>query len=310
MKKIKFYIVILTTTFFSFPSFSQSIINKTWVVKEQAFEKNGNVVIAYTKDSTNNIVNLSNISFTFHLNNTYDAVGAFGQTFTGNYSLANNQLIMDGEVNDFLMLNSDSFQLSKTVEMLSTDTSMVTTLSKMTFIESSILPIELINFKAKVIENLVVLSWKTESETNIDYFEIQHSIDGKEFLPIGKVEGNGTTKVVKLYDFIHEQPVSGINYYRLKQVDFDGEFTFSNIVNVRFDSEEKISINPNPAKDFIYFQFSDSLPTEISILNIDGSELKKTDSINEKIDVSFLESGVYLLLFQFENGNSTIQKIH
>jgi len=94
------------------------------------------------------------------------------------------------------------------------------------------LPVELISFRGKSTLEGTLLTWQTATEKNNEGFEIEHSIDGRTWDNIGFTYGNGTSNELNSYEFIHELPVSGINYYRLKQIDFDGQFEYSHIVNV------------------------------------------------------------------------------
>ena len=80
------------------------------------------------------------------------------------------------------------------------------------------LPVELINFKAALIENVININWITASETNNSHFEIERSSDGIEFSRIGTIAGHGTTIEVQTYEFMDIIPQKGVNYYRLKQV--------------------------------------------------------------------------------------------
>ncbi|MEO9873016.1 MAG: hypothetical protein ABJF63_21205, partial [Ekhidna sp.] len=114
----------------------------------------------------------------------------------------------------------------------------------------TVLPVELLDFSAIAIENRVNLFWSTVTELNNDYFELFHSTDGVEFVSIGTVEGNGTTNELIEYGFTHEKPALGDNYYKLRQVDFDGTETFYDIVRVyndHFRASMDVTIYPNPA---------------------------------------------------------------
>src|SRR5690606_7492371 len=87
------------------------------------------------------------------------------------------------------------------------------------------LPITLTTFTARQLEaTKVTLDWTTASEENNDYFAIEYSADGRHFDELGMVRGAGSTTTSQHYSFIHHHPVAGSNYYRLRQVDFDGTF--------------------------------------------------------------------------------------
>jgi hypothetical protein len=97
---------------------------------------------------------------------------------------------------------------------------------------SIVLPIELINFDVNCINNQTTLKWCTSNETNNHYFTIEHSIDGNQFVDIGNLLGQGTTNSKHCYHFISPISNSGINYFRIKQTDYDGKISYSNIKTV------------------------------------------------------------------------------
>ncbi|MEP1096565.1 MAG: T9SS type A sorting domain-containing protein [Cyclobacteriaceae bacterium] len=114
---------------------------------------------------------------------------------------------------------------------------------------ASVLPVELIYFSGEALDNEVNLSWATATELNNDRFEIEHSLDGITFEKISEVAGNGTTSNEIEYAFTDSKPAFGVNYYRLKQVDYDGAFEYSNIVRIVNDfvrKEISVTTYPNP----------------------------------------------------------------
>jgi hypothetical protein len=120
----------------------------------------------------------------------------------------------------------------------------ITTFSEFTGIGNGTpLPIELLTFTADAAENEVVLNWSTASEINNHYFEIERSLDTKNAVKIGKVDGAGNSNTYLNYTLPDENPELGINYYRLKQVDFDGKFTFSEWIPVKFEGADKLQLS-------------------------------------------------------------------
>lgn len=99
---------------------------------------------------------------------------------------------------------------------------------------SSPLPIELLNFNAELVENTVVLDWATASETNNDYFIIERSADGKSFTPINQLKGAGNSIQKLAYTITDASPLTGVSYYRIKQVDFNGDYSFSNVKSISY----------------------------------------------------------------------------
>ncbi|MGK0388648.1 MAG: hypothetical protein ACI94Y_001380 [Maribacter sp.] len=111
-----------------------------------------------------------------------------------------------------------------------------------------ILPVELIYFDAIKDESTAVLKWETASEENNLGFNIEHSTNGEDFRPIGWVEGAGTTVEVQQYRFVDEDPIRGLNYYRLVQTDIDGTITRSDVEVLTFESKFHASVFPNPTR--------------------------------------------------------------
>lgn len=171
---------------------------------------------------------------------------------------------------------------------------------------SIVLPVELISFEALKENKSIKLTWSTASETNNDRFEIEKSYDGLRYDKIGQVNGMGTTNQRKDYQFTDDFPYWGTNYYRLKQVDSDGSYKYSVIQAVKIDSkrQDHFLVYPNPATTEIMLLGENEEIETISIYGIDGTFKENLRIINNsRIDVSFLESGTYLLKIRALNGN-------
>jgi len=114
------------------------------------------------------------------------------------------------------------------------------------------LPVELISFSIEHTSSQVNLSWQTASEINNDYFTVERSADAVNFFPIGRIDGKGTYNGTSNYTFTDFNPLQGISYYRLKQTDFDGKFSYSNIVSINYIlpvtvAQPTMKLFPNPA---------------------------------------------------------------
>ena len=130
-----------------------------------------------------------------------------------------------------------------------------------------VLPIELLYFKGKLIENTnVFLEWVTLSETNNDYFTLEKSIDGTIFNELVNIPGNGKTNKYIDYNYVDTEPFQPITYYKLKQTDYDGQFSYLDIVGIEID-------NNIYNKDYIYY-------------NILGQKINK--------EFNQLSSGIYM----------------
>ncbi len=109
------------------------------------------------------------------------------------------------------------------------------------------LPIELVNFNAKYSSGKVYLDWSTATEINNDYFLIQRSADNIAYENINNVDGSGNSSQTHYYADIDTKPLSGINYYRLCQVDYDGTRTYSYPRAIRTNGKADVVVFPNPA---------------------------------------------------------------
>ncbi len=109
------------------------------------------------------------------------------------------------------------------------------------------LPVTLVYFRAAYSEGQVKLNWATASEEDNDYFTVEKSKDGVEFTEVTRVKGAGTVSGLRTYQSMDTQPYEGTSYYRLKQTDLDGKFTYSNIRSVNAGgSSRSASVFPNP----------------------------------------------------------------
>ncbi|MCB0641472.1 MAG: T9SS type A sorting domain-containing protein, partial [Phaeodactylibacter sp.] len=175
-------------------------------------------------------------------------------------------------------------------------------------------PVELFDFSAEIEETQVRLIWQTATELNNSHFEVEWSVNGIAFEKIGAVQGHGTTAEVQRYELLHEQPANGVNYYRLRQVDFDGQFEYSDIRSVEFESlGRQIKIFPNPASTLSHIQIPGNFEFAI-IRAFDASgrmlfskELKGGQALQD-IDVSDWHSGLYVLQIDVD-GKTFIQKL-
>ncbi|MCU0391717.1 MAG: T9SS type A sorting domain-containing protein, partial [Thermoflexibacter sp.] len=174
------------------------------------------------------------------------------------------------------------------------------------------LPIQLIKFEAKAIEEqkVVELRWQTAREINNDFFVLEKSKDGKNFIAFKNVPSkNGNSTVTNDYLEIDQEPISGLSYYRLKQVDNDGTYTYSKIIPVYFADENAdggMILYPNPTESDInlqifdidlsegYISISDMLGREIHSEFIEGISPEKSLPIRLKQN---LASGAYILKF-------------
>lgn len=176
------------------------------------------------------------------------------------------------------------------------------------------LPIELVDFKGKYIDNKSVLSWVTASEKNNDYFILERSEDAHEFTQIGKIDGAGNSNSFLNYQFIDAKPINQVAYYRLKQVDFDGQYSNSQVIALRNNEVQTTEIKayPNPSNgNFLItnIPFEDGEDFVCEVYNLQGELLKKDLHISESngnllLQLNEQKSGVYWL--RLTNGFTTV----
>ncbi|MCC6723915.1 MAG: DUF4215 domain-containing protein [Saprospiraceae bacterium] len=176
----------------------------------------------------------------------------------------------------------------------------------------SALPVELVNFTATPIEQQVQLDWQTATETNNHGFDLQRSQDAKHWESITWINGHGNSQATQNYQHMDKKPKPGTNYYRLRQVDFDGASKFSKLVQVEFEGREhKLEVLPNPNAG--QFRLALALPKginyQVSISNtsgqtkwIQGGTSSGAFTISPLLD-SPLPSGIYFVKASTAWGN-------
>ncbi len=185
------------------------------------------------------------------------------------------------------------------------------------------LPVKWMSFDGKLSDkNSVVLNWETASEINNNYFEVERALDNGQWLIVGKVKGNGTTNSVSSYEFIDASAVidmTKVVYYRLKQVDMDGKFEYSNTIAILLNEiKDAIIIAPNPFTDKFELLLPEDFNNEvltIGIKDIQGrSVFTKTYSLEKNqskiaVETNTLNSGIYFVNFTTKNGVGKYQKL-
>lgn len=158
------------------------------------------------------------------------------------------------------------------------------------------LPIELLQFNAYLDENQNgQLTWITASEINNSHFEVQRSIDGRHFAAIGKMEGKGTTSELHSYQFEDSNLPSTTStvYYRLKQIDFNGQYSYSKVISLSLQNKRATKVWYNAAQNNLEVVAAEAL--QLQIYDATGRLLKSVGIMKgkQKIDVGNLASGVY-----------------
>lgn len=171
-------------------------------------------------------------------------------------------------------------------------------------------PVLLLSFTGRLqTNNTTLLNWQTTAELNNDYFDVERSTDGINFVAIDRVKGKGTTSLPHNYSLVDKKPANGINYYRLRQVDFDGHFVYSNIVMAQLKIKPAVTVVYNSPANAININFTESQNNAvIRLLGDNGQLIKSVPASNIKsylMQLPVLATGVYILQIINEKMNYT-----
>lgn len=188
----------------------------------------------------------------------------------------------------------------------------------------SVQPITLLYFKGRYADNIIFITWATATEINNDYFTIERSLNGHVFESIGVKKGAGNSSSVLNYEFVdtelHLPDATANLYYRLKQTDYDGKYSYSNII--AFSNSEKendiVQLFPNPVTNVLSVAISgrDEFDFYIRMTDVFGLEMINKEYFFNKesnlvqVDMSGMNSGIYFLMVNVkgENSNKTFLK--
>ncbi len=168
------------------------------------------------------------------------------------------------------------------------------------------MPVELMSFKGRKDNGNIALEWSTATEENSSHFEIQKSTNGLDWEAIGNIESNHNSVVTNHYAFIDRAVVSINNYYRLRMVDLDETFEYSDVIMVNMGeltTDFEVRAFPNPTTDYLQVTLNSKEQTNvnISIVDVNGRVIQTTsDSLKgtstQRLDVSEYNAGVYFLV--------------
>lgn len=178
-----------------------------------------------------------------------------------------------------------------------------------------VLPVSLVDFKGEVHQNQVELNWQTASENNNLGFEVERSTNGEDWERIDFVEGEGTSTEIVTYNSFDKQPVTGVNYYRLKQLDFDRQYEYSEVIGLEIKGEATpMQVFPNPSHGPVQIAIENPLGEEIvaQLVDVQGRVVWQGGSAaGEGVwreTVLIEESGLYFLTLQL-GGETQQQKV-
>ncbi len=178
-------------------------------------------------------------------------------------------------------------------------------------IPNCVLPVKINSFEGAVENCTSKITWTAQSEINLKEYEVQYSTDGTSFTTIGKLNAGNQIAASNSYAFIHSAPVIGKGFYRLKIIDLQGKYEYSNkiILNINCTGNA-VLIYPNPVKDYINISIlnpNSTFSTNADLYNTNGqvllSQIIKNGS--NQMDVKKLSTGIYYLVITDEGNNKT-----
>jgi hypothetical protein len=185
---------------------------------------------------------------------------------------------------------------------------------KIEYIEPNPLPVTLTSFTANCNGDNVDINWTTATEYNASHYSLQNSRNGQNWVEVAKIQSAGTTNQTTNYSY-QDKSFGGISYYRLVQVDFDGQFEIFGPISVNCEIDiNNIIIYPNPSSNTISIQMINQLDEtmDLTILDFNGKIIfEKTIStqIIEQIDLKDYMNGVYIFIFSSLNQTYTTKII-
>lgn len=217
----------------------------------------------------------------------FSPMGSAGNSYVEKVNLFNNKIILAG----YAYWSEDA---DLTIARYTNDLVLAATLQ---------------GFMAIKKDNTSLLQWQATTDNNNDFFVIERSTDGNNFMKIGIADNKGDDSYLQQYSFTDLNPKAGINYYRLKQSHADGNFTYSSVKQVDFGKNITIKISPNPVQDIITVEGLTNT-TNLLIADASGRVAGRTTSINNTCswNIQQLAAGVYFLIVQQNNERLTTFK--
>ncbi len=169
--------------------------------------------------------------------------------------------------------------------------------------------------KAQLLNNNTLVSWATLRESNSSHFNIEHSTNGSNFTKLGELTAAGNSNTTKHYSYTHINPASGFNFYRIKQIDNDGQFKYSIIVTVlKSNTQQQTVIAPNPVKELLHIAEPElKFVQSAEIYSTDGALLIRkniqTDVQVFSIPVIKLAAGSYIIKVNYKNDSKSFRFI-
>lgn len=172
--------------------------------------------------------------------------------------------------------------------------------ANLAYFDEASLPVTLITFNGLLQNGNALLTWRTATEINNKGFELQKSMDGQAFTDIGFVPGNGNSSQLHNYNYTDQKVVSGSNYYRLKQIDFDGRFTYSSIIKLDYTKFDWALLgNPAANNSWVQVQIDKEANVSVQVVSMSGNVI-------QNINKGKIPSGAYSIQLNLINVSSGI----
>jgi len=253
------------------------------------------------------LVNLNSSFFTLG-----SAVVDAGNTFYGNADVAGSSA--DGDLCfDFSGYVIDSFQLIFSNQLINGTISQDMGISNVEWCTTTPVPVTWLSFEGAITDHGVLLTWSTASELNNDHYIIQRSSNGQEFDQFGITPGVGTSQQINTYSYLDAELKSEAMYYRLKQVDFDGNYSYSKIIHlISNTSVVEFTATPNPVDSKLTVELNESAGSGTYLLKLTDMSGKviwaqavDKKSTNLKLDIitKDMPRGLYYLSIVGDNFN-------
>lgn len=174
----------------------------------------------------------------------------------------------------------------------------------------NLLPVQLSYFDFKCIDGVTQLNWSTQSELNNEYFTVMASTDGNEWIDVTKINGAGNSNELRNYQYKVPSSLSNYLYYKLKQTDTDGKYTYSKIIYANCAEADVIDFYPNPFEDVLSFKLNHRDEAVVDVYDNLGQIIYTNTITNSQtqIDLNQLASGVYYLKVNQSKSYKIIKK--
>lgn len=275
--------------------FANSGINMGFIVQNRQVQINAIPMFTNAADTFVMFANASSGTYRFEASN-FDEIPATKSVFLRD--------LFTNSITDLRVNSTYSFTISSTAGSSGNRFQLI-------IANNSALPVEFISVSARAEAKDVVVKWSTATEKNNRVFIVERSTDGKTFEPVGQVKGANNSNIQRNYEFVDATAAqnainAGINqyFYRIRQIDFSGEFDFSNTVTVNFNevsTKSTISIFPNPAKAWVVISNNNEEQLGlITIVDLNGKVVKElqADASEVSMNIEDLTTGLYFIRTQ------------